>query len=79
MENKLTEIIQDIKQQTADIKQGGSLSLALFNLIVDKLISNIRIMKGHKTWNFNFNILCYANDNLQTILHRITAPAVEKN
>lgn len=44
------------------IRQGYSLSPMIFNLVMDKLIDNVKTTKGYKMGKKNLNILCYAEE-----------------
>jgi hypothetical protein len=44
------------------VKQGDSLSLMLFNLIMEKVITNLLKELGYRMRNNPINIICYAVD-----------------
>jgi hypothetical protein len=73
---------------TKGVRQGDSLSSMLFNLIIDKIISNLPQELGYRTWNNPIHTLCYADDavltadsedNLQTVLPQFNQMAESLN
>lgn len=72
------KLIEQIPINTS-IRQRDSLSLKLFNVIMDRIIDCVRDMDVYRMGNHNFNILCYEDDtvlilniedNLQRILNK---------
>jgi hypothetical protein len=73
---------------TNGVRQGDSLSPMLFNLIMDKIITNLPKELGYRMWNNLINIICYADDevliadsteNLQTLLLKFDQMAANLN
>jgi retron-type reverse transcriptase len=50
---------------TNGVRQGDSLSPMLFNLIMDKIITNFPKELGYRMGNNPINIICYADDAVQ--------------
>lgn len=82
--NTFSEVIKC----NSGIRQGDSLSPALFNLVMDKIISRVRNLTGYRMGNKNLTILCYADDavliadtedNLQKLLHNFNITAKQYN
>lgn len=70
------------------IRQGDSLSPLLFNIIMDEIIRNVRLLKGYSMGDQEITILCYADDavlvaenedDLQRLLHRFNCTAKSLN
>ena len=70
------------------IRQGDSLSPLLFNIIMDEIIGNVRLLKGYSMGDQEITILCYADDavlvaenenDLQRLLHRFNCTAKSLN
>jgi len=73
---------------TAGIRQGDSLSPALFNLVMDEIIKQTRAMAGYRMGTKEVKVVCYADDavlfansedNLQRLLFNFTNKAKEFN
>lgn len=71
------------------IRQGDSLSPALFDVIMDEIIKEVRAVgKGYRIGNKEIKIICYADDamiisededNLQRLLHQFELIAGKYN
>jgi hypothetical protein len=55
------ELTKEIQTPTG-IRQGDSLSPALFNAVMDKIIESVRKQPGYQLWSLNIQIVCYADD-----------------
>jgi hypothetical protein len=73
---------------TNGVRQGDSLSPMLFNLIIDKMITNLPKDLEYRMGNNPINIICYADDavliaesaeNLQTLLLKFDQMAASLN
>ena len=70
------------------IRQGDSLSLLLFNIIMDEIIKKVSKLRGYKVGEKKINLLCYADDavwvaehedDLQRLLHQFNLVAKSFN
>lgn len=83
--NQLTEEIPI----SIGIRQGDSLSPALFNIIMDQIVNDVKSTNiGYNMGNTKVQIICYADDviltaenedDLQRLLHRMNTHAEELN
>jgi len=59
---RVNEELTDEIQTPTGIRQGDSLSPALFNVIMDKIIEAVKRKPGYQLGSLNIQIVCYADD-----------------